>query len=82
MEIPMAYYQDANSLVQLSDLVFDKTYVPGESVVYAGIYKCAGCDREVAVDSALPSEDHHRHLPHQSAMQWKMIVRARAEPHN
>lgn len=82
MEIGMAYYQDANSLTQLSDRIFDETYAPGQSVSRPGIYKCAGCAREIAADVRIPPQEHHKHSVAEGDVRWKLIVWARSEPHN
>jgi hypothetical protein len=81
MEIPMAYYQDANSLTQLSDPMFDEAHGPGQAVTRPGIYKCAGCDREIATDTNFPPQNHHKHSLAEGQVRWNLIVCARAEPH-
>lgn len=70
----MAYYQNANSLIQLSDPRFDKTFRADETVDFAGIYKCVGCNREIAVDYRFPSEEQHPHSESEGEVLWKLIV--------
>lgn len=73
----MVYYQDADSLTRLSDPMFDMTYGPGDAVPFAGIYKCAGCEREIVASDTFPSGDQHPHLQREGELRWKLIVRAR-----
>lgn len=73
----MAYYQNANSLTQLSDPVFERTFGSDDAVPVPGIYKCTACEREIAVDKAFPSHDPHPHSERGIKVSWKLIVRAR-----
>lgn len=57
---------------------FDQIYNPGDTCANEGIYKCAGCGKEItlAKDKTFPPQNHHQHTPGQGAIRWKLFVYA------
>lgn len=58
--------------------IFDKQHKPGEECKHEGIYKCAGCEKEVTVakEKKLPPQNHHQHTPQQGSILWQLFVYA------
>jgi hypothetical protein len=49
---------------------------------FAGIYRCMGCGREIAIahGNILPQQNHHSHTAQEGAMLWRLIVFADHDP--
>lgn len=76
----MAYYADETVVKKTGkpDLEhWTATHKPGEKVPLSGIYKCNGCDHEIAANKGdpFPPQNHHQHNP-KSSIIWRLIVRA------
>lgn len=78
----MALYKNSNFVVQVQDAAFDKDQSPGTTAPHAGIYRCMGCHREIAIAEAhiLPPQNHHTHTPAQGHIRWRLAVYAQHEP--
>jgi len=61
-----------------SNAAFDAIYNPGDNCANEGIYKCAGCGKEItlAKDKTFPPQNHHQHTPAQGTIRWKLFVYA------
>ena len=79
----MAWYKDDTHVKVFEGNVFDTDHRPATHAPMAGIYRCTGCGREVAVDSQqpLPDESHHHHSMNKGAVRWRLIVFANHEAH-
>lgn len=55
---------------------FEKIWKPGETPVHAGIYRCQGCDDEIASNKGiqLPTQNHRQHNALQGPIRWKLLV--------
>jgi hypothetical protein len=78
----MAWYKETKYLKQVTGDDFDKDHKPGSPAPYAGIYRCMGCHREIAIAAThiLPPQDHHSHTAPQGSIRWRLIVFADHEP--
>jgi hypothetical protein len=79
----MAWYKNGNYLAQKLLLdEFDKTYTPGSTAAWSGIYRCDGCGREVVhtLDKSLPPQNHHQHTSDQGSIRWRLIVTDAPDP--
>ena len=79
----MARYQYGNYFKQTTGVEFNQDYYPGVKAPYPGIYRCLGCNREVAVavGQTLPPQGHHTHAaPPQGAVRWRLIIYADPNP--
>jgi hypothetical protein len=78
----MATYKHANYLQPTHSEDFDTDYSPGVPAPYAGIYRCMGCHREIAIALGhfLPPEEDHAHVSQQGDIRWRMIVHADHNP--
>ena len=78
----MALYKEAQYLTASTDEAFDSHYLPGAAVPHSGIYRCAGCGREIVAEEArqFPPQNHHQHTVAQGPTRWKMIVYADHKP--
>lgn len=54
-----------------------ETYYPGNTVPVSGIYRCLGCNREVASNQnePFPPQNHHQHGAGQGSIRWRLNVR-------
>lgn len=74
----MALYKYAQYFGQSQDEAFDQLYGPGVRVPRSGIYRCQGCQREIAANEGgdpFPPQNHHQH-PQQTPIQWRLAVYA------
>lgn len=61
----MAAYQDGSTLRHIVNQEFDKTYKPGATPPYSGIYRCQGCGVEIVAEQertfppTRACEEHH-----------------------
>ena len=79
----MAWYQYGNYFKQATGVEFNKDYDPGAKAPYPGIYRCMGCNTEVAISSGhtLPPQSHHTHAaPQQGTIRWRLIIYANPNP--
>lgn len=78
----MAWYKSSTHLQQNNSDEFDKTYSPGETKKWSGIYRCEGCGREVvsAHGHPLPPQNHHQHNYQQGTIRWRLIVTDAPDP--
>jgi hypothetical protein len=78
----MAVYKYQQYVEQNSDGSFDQIHNPGIAAPFAGIYRCAGCNREIGIASghSLPPQGHHQHTAAQGAIRWRLIVWADHNP--
>ena len=79
----MAWYQYGNYFIQATGVEFNNDYDPGSKAPYPGIYRCMGCNREVAVSlgHTLPPQSHHTHtIPAQGMVRWRLIIYADPNP--
>lgn len=74
----MALYKHGQFLGQSQDAVFEHEHPPGASPPVSGIYRCAGCGREIVAEEArlLPPQNSHQHSPAQGSVRWRLIVYA------
>jgi hypothetical protein len=78
----MALYKYGTHLYQSNNAEFDKDYEPGSTTSWSGIYRCAGCGREVVhtIGKPLPPQNHHQHTSYQGKIRWKVIVTDSPDP--
>ena len=72
----MAIYKYTAYVTQSNDAAFDGEYGPGSPAPFSGIYRCMGCNREVASNGPepLPPQNHHQHTLEQGSIQWRLVV--------
>jgi hypothetical protein len=80
--ITMAWYKEPKFLKQVAGNEFDQDHSPGSPSPFAGIYRCMGCGREIAIafQHVLPPQNHHAHAANQGAIRWRLIAFANHEP--
>jgi hypothetical protein len=80
--VSMAWYKEAKYLTKVDHPPYDKDHPPGGEAPFAGIYRCMGCGREIAIANKhiLPPQNHHSHTAQQGAIRWRLIVFANHEP--
>lgn len=73
----MARYKYGDYLKHSEHSIYDDIHKPGETVPYSGIYRCTGCDDEVASNKGdpFPPQNHHQHT-NNTPIRWKLLVRA------
>lgn len=72
----MALYKYRNYLELSKNTAFDQVLPAGLHIPSAGIYRCAGCGNEVALEAntVLPDRSHHPHKPAQGEVRWQLII--------
>jgi hypothetical protein len=72
----MALYKYTTYLSQVDHAEFDKTYSPGSTVPWSGIYRCINCGHEAVHthEKPLPPQNHHTHATGKGPIQWKLVV--------
>ncbi len=79
----MGWYVDLSNLSQVNPKQpwWTETYGPGDEVPVSGIYKCAGCKKEITSNEGdpFPPQNHHQHSQTQGKILWKLIVRTNTE---
>lgn len=72
----MAIYKYASFIEKSDDDAFDKSFSPGTSAPYAGIYRCEACGDEIAIAGGhtLPPQNHHQHKPGVGPITWRLTV--------
>lgn len=55
---------------------YEKKYHPGDECAFEGIYKCAGCGKEItlAKGKTFPPQDHHQHPPAIGRIEWQLFI--------
>lgn len=78
----MALYKYSQFINYSGDAVFDLHHLPGAAAPRSGIYRCAGCSKEVASNEGqpLPPQNHHQHTTTQGAIRWQLAVFAQHNP--
>jgi hypothetical protein len=78
----MALYKDGDRLKHSNDAIFDQVNSPGTAAPRAGIYRCLGCGREIAIAEShiLPPQNHHEHSTTQGHIRWQLLVYANHRP--
>lgn len=78
----MANFLYKQFIEQIDHQLFDRNHRPSESAPRAGIYRCMGCGREVAVGegATLPGPGHHDHGSEDGTPRWRLIVYADHRP--
>jgi hypothetical protein len=78
----MATYKYAVYLQTSTSDAFDKIYGPGKTVPFSGIYRCMGCNREIASNEKdpFPPQNHHQHSVSQGDIRWRLAVYADHKP--
>jgi len=74
----MAWYKYGEFLKQSTGDAYDSEYHPGVAAPHAGVYRCAGCGREIGIAQGhtLPPQSHHQHTLAEGAIRWKLLVYA------
>ena len=74
----MAIFKYRNYLSQTKNGSFDLILSASQFVPCAGIYRCTGCNNEIASEGVgtLPGSDHHKHSAAQGKIQWQLVVAA------
>ncbi len=79
----MAWYKNLSNLKESTSTQewWTKTYKPGDTVPVSGLYKCAGCKREITSneDDPFPPQNRHQHPVEHGDVKWKLIVRTNTE---
>ncbi len=73
----MAWYITGTNVSGISNNdAFVPLHGPGDRVVYSGIYKCQGCNREITSNNGdpFPPQNHHQHTLGQGAIRWRLLV--------
>ena len=55
---------------------YDSIHTPGTVVTNSGIYRCEGCDDEIAANknNPLPPQNHHQHSTAQGSIRWRLVA--------
>jgi hypothetical protein len=72
----MAQYKYPQILTQNQHQAFDQLHGPGQVVPFSGIYRCAGCAKEIAANQRdpFPPQNHHQHNQTQGTIRWQLII--------
>ncbi len=78
----MAHYRYDWAVLKSDSDAFDQTHHPDTPALYAGIYRCQGCGREIAIAERhkLPPQNHHQHAPADGPILWRLTVYADHRP--
>lgn len=69
----MALCKDITHLRETQSTVFDTAVRPGTHIIYEGIYRCMGCDMELAAIGGKPLKKPDRLSPCMHR-QWRLLV--------
>lgn len=70
----MAYYKYLKFLHSTSDAAFDVRHSAGTLAANSGIYRCAGCGREICVAKGQRLEDHEHPDTPKVKVEWQLII--------
>lgn len=72
----MAQYKYGQYLNHSDHSAYDEKHSPGATAQNAGIYRCAGCNDEIAIAKGhtLPPQNHHQHSPSSTKIEWQLLV--------
>ena len=70
----MAYYKYLKFLHSTSDAAFDVRHAAGILAANSGIYRCAGCGREICVAKGQRFDDHPHPDTPKAKVEWQLIV--------
>jgi hypothetical protein len=72
----MAKYRESKYLSHSDSSIFTRTFDPGESAPYGGIYRCTGCNREIGIAQyhMLPTQNNHQHVIRALPIRWQPEV--------
>lgn len=74
--LKMVWFKYNNVFHLNNDLAFDTIHHPSQSVPHSGIYKCDGCNHEIAANEndPFPPQNHHQHNVQQGSIRWKLVA--------
>jgi len=78
----MAWYRDEDRVQRAKNQTWwNEEHKPGEKVGMSGIYRCTGCDKEVASNRGdpFPPQNHHQHEDEELPIRWQLLVRAETD---
>lgn len=82
----MAWYVDGAHVFRINNTdqaFWNGEHPPGSHVVHSGIYRCAGCNKEVTCNSGdqFPPQNHHQHtiLTASGPVRWHLLVMTNTE---
>lgn len=72
----MPTYKNGNVFTQSQDTKFDAIHNVGATVPFSGIYRCAGCGKEIVSTqgNTLPTQNHHQHSTSQGSIRWQLVA--------
>lgn len=78
----MAWYKYDVYIKKSTSDAYDNNYGPGAATPHSGIYRCMGCNREIAANAGnpLPPQNHHQHTTAQGTIRWRLTVYADHDP--
>jgi hypothetical protein len=78
----MAIYKEGVHLRPSQFAAFVEDREPGSEALYAGIYRCTDCNREIIAEEGalLPSSAHHTHDADHGPIRWQLMVYADHRP--
>jgi hypothetical protein len=81
-ETDMAMFKESPYLKPSQFAAFDEERDPGSETLYAGIYRCTDCNREIVSEESqpLPASSHHTHDADHGPIRWKLMVYADHRP--
>jgi hypothetical protein len=78
----MAWFKYDADLKKSNSTEYDTIHNPGAAAPHSGIYRCLGCNKEVASNQTqpLPTQNKHQHTTQQGAIRWRLVVYADHNP--
>jgi len=78
----MALYKHSSFFTHSTNSGFDTISAPGTATPYSGIYRCAGCGRELVSEESkpFPPQNHHQHTIAQGTIRWRLVAYADHKP--
>lgn len=72
----MALIAATSPLRQAESHAFEITWNADDRPMLAGIYRCVGCQGEIALPygACLPRHSEHHHQPSQAGAAWRLVV--------
>lgn len=76
----MAWYIDESRVKKSGKTTlphWNEEFKPGQIIAHSGIYRCTGCDKEIACNAMdpFPPQNHHQHTTKQGDIRWKLLVK-------